>query len=628
MKYTDFAACSAQFANIEAIDYFFAREMLQRGGDTLPTGSDEAIFCLLLALSAAQRAGNSCLSLTDIAETRWFEHAGQPDTGWQFGALDTLIQQATALSAAAPLNNKLILQDTRLYTARYWQFEQELVTQISQRCQPLTLTDRQQQQLKDVWPVLFSTVQSNTQEQDWQQVAVALCINRPFAMLSGGPGTGKTYTIARLLMALQVAWQGELSIVLTAPTGKAAQRLSESMDAALVQFSRSPALASYTAQLSQPAMTLHRLLGMPRWGINSRHSASNTIAADVIVVDESSMIDLALMTRLFRALAPHTRVILVGDPRQLPSVEAGNVLGDIIAAFGRSAQSGVDESTAAQLATLCPHLPALTRHTQQHPTPLVHFELKRAQRFGGQLAAVAAAINSGVVDGLWQQLGSADARQKDALNGVAQCAFNTIDAQFNAIVRDWFGGIAGAATLAEAMAQLQSVRWLTPFRQGEYGSEQLNSRIERLLTPGAAQRGIYRGRPVMITENHHGQRLYNGDVGLIWPDEQGVLKAWFAGAEHQYRSVPLMRLPRHETVYAMTIHKSQGSEFNRLMLLLPQAPSYHAAGIYTRELIYTGLTRAKEGALLVTSETILQQAVKHQQQRKTGLAERLRQAFE
>ncbi|NVK54870.1 MAG: exodeoxyribonuclease V subunit alpha [Alteromonadaceae bacterium] len=626
MTITDFAACSAKFAAIEAIDYFFAREMLRMAGTDVPQANAEETFCLLLALSAAQRTGNSCLLLSDIAGKRWFEHAEQADTGWQFSDVEHLLNLAGGIAKLPQLNGKLILLGARLYTARYWQFEQELVTQIAQRCEPLTLSAEQLKVLNEVWPALF-TNQSAHQELDWQQVAVALCVNRPFGMLSGGPGTGKTYTIARLLMALQVAWQGELSVVLAAPTGKAAQRLSESLDAALTQFAQVPGLAPFATQLHQPAMTLHRLLGMPRWGINSRHNASNTIAADVVVVDESSMIDLALMTRLFRALAPHTRVILVGDPKQLPSVEAGNVLGDIIAAFGGSASDGVDDATARQLATLCPHLPTLPRQQSEPPKPVVHFELKRSQRFSGQLATVATAINAGQIDSLWQQLAVTDARHKDQLNGVCQCPFSALDTQFTDIARHWFGAIANAANLADAMQQLQSVRWLTPFRQGEFGSEQLNSRVERLLTPGTAQRGFYRGRPVMITENHHGQRLYNGDVGLIWPDERGVLKAWFMGSEQSFRAVPLMRLPRHETVYAMTIHKSQGSEFNRLMLLLPEAPSNHAVSIYTRELIYTGLTRARDGALLVTSESILKQAVMQQQQRKTGLVERLQQAF-
>lgn len=608
--FTDYAQCASRFADIEAIDYFFARELT-----ALAQSEHELDFCLLLALSQSQRSGNSCIVLAELAGQLYFAYPGEPDTGFSFSDQASLLQRAQVLVSHKALAGRLQLCDGRLYTARYWQFEQQLVAKIAERSRPLPLNEVQMERLKAVWPGLFSTAQSA--QQDWQQVATALCINRAFAMLSGGPGTGKTYTIARLLMALQVAWQGELRVVLTAPTGKAAQRLTESVEGALAAFTGQPALAPYVRSLAQPAMTLHRLLGMPRWGIQSRFNERNPIPADVIIVDESSMIDLALMTRLFRALAGHTRVILVGDPRQLPSVEAGNVLGDIIDAFGSSACDAVDARAAAQFAALCPHLPALAQSNDSE-VATAHFELKQAQRFSGQLAEVATAINAGDINPLWPQLTETEAASSHHCEGVARCGFDALEQRFNQVASHWFGAISQAATLEQAMQRLQSVRWLTPFRQGQWGAEGLNERIERLLTPGG-QRGFYRGRPVMITENHHGQRLYNGDVGLIWPDERGVLKAWFAAADGHYREVPIMRLPQHETVYAMTIHKSQGSEFARILLLVPEAPSRQSASIYSRELVYTGLTRAKTGAVLVTTNAILQQVVARRQQRKTGL---------
>ncbi|GGF54814.1 exodeoxyribonuclease V subunit alpha [Alteromonas lipolytica] len=614
MMFTDYNQCAAQLADIEAIDYFFAREIAQ-----LTQSDNDTAFMLLLALSQAQRMGNSCLLLSELAGQRRFDRADEDESGFIFAAQDVLAEQAQLLCANEKLAGKLRYHDGRLYTARYWQFEQELVGRIAERMTPLALTAEQMSRLTALWPALFDVTARSTQ--DWQQVATALCVNRVFAMLSGGPGTGKTYTIARLLMALQVAWQGELNIVLTAPTGKAAQRLTESVAAALAQFADEPALAGYARSLTQPAMTLHRLLGMPRWGIQSRFNQHNPLVADVVIVDESSMIDLALMTRLFRALGKDTRVLLVGDPMQLPSVEAGNVLGDIIAAFATDSDDVVDSASQKQLHALCPHLPALA--VQQELThPTVHFELKQAQRFSGQLADVASAVNLGSIEAIWPSLPELNAAQSQQVDGVAQCGFNVIGQAFNTLARQWFGSIASAESLTAAMAQLQAVRWLTPFRQGDWGADVLNQRLEKLLAPGE-QRGFYRGRPIMITENHHGQRLYNGDVGLIWPDEAGVLKAWFAGADNQYRAIPIMRLPRHETVYAMTIHKSQGSEFAHLLLFIPEAPSKQAAQIYSRELIYTGLTRAKQGAVLVTHQAALQAVVARRQQRKTGLVNKL-----
>ena len=617
--FASYSLCAARLADIEAIDYFFARELTG-----LVESSNETDFCLLLALSRAQRMGNSCLIVSELAGEHCFAHSDEPDSGFIFAHQDELLFRAEALVKHPGMAGRLHWYNGRLYTARYWQFEQQLVASIAERSNPAPLTNEQTEALLQVWPSLFPVQQS--EQQDWQQVATALCINRSFAMISGGPGTGKTYTVARLLMALQVAWQGTLNVVLTAPTGKAAQRLTESVDAALAQFSGHPTLAAYSGAMQQPAMTLHRLLGMPRWGIQSRFNQHNPVPADVIIVDESSMIDLALMTRLFRALAPHTRVILVGDPKQLPSVEAGNVLGDIIAALGAELTESVDEASAGQFARLCPHLPPLSVSTNNLPVAM-HFALRRAQRFSGQLAEVASAMNNGQIDGIWNELSVLEAGQMHSVEGVATSSFSALDNHFEQLAINWFGAISQAGSLPDAMNHLQAGRWLTPFRQGDWGALALNQRIERLTSPGDS-RGFYKGRPVMITENHHGQRLYNGDIGLIWPDERGVLKAWFAGQDGSFRAIPIMRLPQHETVYVMTIHKSQGSEFDRLLLLVPEAPSRQAAGLYSRELVYTGLTRAKTGAVLVTTQAILQDVVARRQQRKTGLPQLLAEAID
>lgn len=619
MMFASYSQCAARLADIEAIDYFFARELI-----ALADSNNDTDFCLLLALSQAQRTGSSCLVVSQLAEQRFFAHSDEVDTGFLFGTTDLLVARAQALAEHSRLAGRLQCVQGRLYSARYWQFEQQLVAGIVARCVPEPLTAKQTADLKQAWPKLFDVEKST--HQDWQQVASALCINRPFAMLSGGPGTGKTYTVARLLMAMQIAWQGQLKVVLTAPTGKAAQRLTESVDTALAEFGDDPLLAEFSKRLQQPAMTLHRLLGMPRWGIHSRFNQRNPIPADVIIVDESSMIDLALMTRLFRALADNTRVILVGDPRQLPSVEAGNVLGDIISAIGGNVSDGVDRQSALLFTELCPHLPPLTVQ-QDLPLAAVHFELQRAQRFSGQLATVAGAMNKGDIDSVWSQLAEAKISESHLIDDVAQAGFSAVEQHFNQIANNWFGGISRADSLAKAMTHLQTARWLTPFRQGDWGAQALNQRIERLLS-GGDLRGFYKGRPIMITENHHGQRLYNGDIGLIWPDQRGELKAWFVGQDNQYRAIPIMRLPSHETVYVMTIHKSQGSEFARILLLVPQAPSRQAAGIYSRELVYTGLTRAKTGAVLITTQAILQDVVARRQQRKTGLTTLLAQAFQ
>ena len=623
--YSGFSQCNAALTDIEAIDFYFAQtlcDLLKQDAAFSETDLTQA-FHVLLALSVSQRQGNACLILDDIADQTLFTTPEKADSGWEFSSLPSLLALAGELAASPSLFGKLHLIDNRLYSARYWQFEQDIKAGIAARLSPVPLDDEQYQRVSDLWPALFNS--KPAAEQDWQQVATALSLNQRFAIISGGPGTGKTYTIARLLMAMQSAWNGELSIMLTAPTGKAAQRLSESIDAALSTFMGNEPLARLGDKVRQQAMTLHRLLGMPRWGINCRVNADRPLNADVVVVDESSMIDLALMARLFRALSPDTRIILVGDPNQLPSVEAGNVLGDILAAIDKSACDTVSASAAAQFAKLCPHLPALD--TNKSDSPDCHFTLINAQRFGGDLAEAAGAISAGDAQTLVDSLDVVKPQSVVNTEGVARCEPQSLEKQFAHTVKACFEPINQAGSLSDAMQALQNVRWLTPFRQGEFGAIALNERIETLMSPTGSAGQFYRGKPIMVVENHYSLRLFNGDVGIVWPAANGQLKAWFVGDNGAFRAVPLTRLPRFETVYAMTIHKSQGSEFAQLLLCLPEPPSKQAAAICTRELVYTGLTRAKRGCVIMAEPSTLRNAVALQQRRKTGVKQALAPLF-
>lgn len=613
--FDSYAQCAQTLCDVEAIDYFFAKELVSRLGQGA-VASDLFIF---IALSQAHRQGNSCLVMSDIADKCYFKDQDQGKTGWQFSDLETLTTRIQAMLTSTGLDGLVFFDNGQLYTARYWHFEQEIVAAISQRLKPLPMTESQIDVLRGVWPYLFSC--EHTQVQDWQQVATALSVNRPLAMLSGGPGTGKTYTIARLLMALQVVWEGKLSIALTAPTGKAAQRLTESIQGALLQFSTIPTLSQYAANIQQSAVTLHRLIGVSRRGVRCKHHRDNPLEHDVVIVDESSMIDLAMMTRLFRALSPRTRVILVGDPQQLPSVEAGNVLGDIIQALHTIELPQVDEGACRQFTQLCPHLPNLSESEIRAPS--IHFSLHATKRFSGSLALAAIAINKGQIEDLWCALTKVEPGLAHQVSGVGYLGEADINATLTQVAGLWFGEIQRAPTIAQALKILTSRRWLTPFRQGDWGSDSLNQQLDSLLGNASDNKKYYAGRPIMIVENNYSQRLFNGDVGIIWPAENGKLMAWFETSDKQFRSIPLSRLPQHQTVYAMSIHKSQGSEFEQVLLFAPEAPSAQARTIYTRELIYTGLTRAKHGCVLVTDKHRLGEAITSKQRRKTGLPNRL-----
>ncbi|KDM90200.1 exodeoxyribonuclease V subunit alpha [Photobacterium galatheae] len=464
---------------------------------------------------------------------------------------------------------------------------------------------------------------------NWQKVAAATALSRPFAVISGGPGTGKTTTVAKLLAALVMQNQPLAAsvdaskvphIVLVAPTGKAAARLTESIGQAVQSLPVSPALQ---AAIPTQASTLHRLLGAIPGRAAFRHHAGNPLHADVLVVDEASMVDLPMMARLLEALPIHTKLILLGDKDQLASVEAGAVLGDICA----FARQGYSVPQAKQLSEMTGFV--LPAGQSASPSPIADClcVLQKSYRFHalsgiGQLAS---AINSGQPDRLaavWQQ-GYSDIRQYPL---EAEYYQQLIQAMSN-FYSHYLKAIAAGKSPAEVLRCFASVRLLCALREGDFGVKGLNSRIERQLakekriSPG--DETWYVGRPVMITRNDHGLGLYNGDIGIAMPDPDGrtdsrgrpALRVYFDMPDGSIRSFLPSRLPEHELVYAMTIHKSQGSEFADTLMILP--PEFSL--ILTRELVYTGVTRAKERLYLYARPEVLQRSIQRCIQRASGL---------
>ncbi len=464
---------------------------------------------------------------------------------------------------------------------------------------------------------------------NWQKVAAATALSRPFAVISGGPGTGKTTTVAKLLAALVMQNQPAAAsvdaarvphIVLVAPTGKAAARLTESIGKAVQSLPVAPALQ---AAIPTQASTLHRLLGAIPGRTAFRHHAGNPLHADVLVVDEASMVDLPMMARLLEALPPHAKLILLGDKDQLASVEAGAVLGDICA----FARQGYSVPQAKQLSEMTGFVLPAGQSDSLSPIADCLCVLQKSYRFHalsgiGQLAS---AINSGQPDRLaavWQQAYS-DIRQYPL---GAEHYQQLIQAMSN-FYRRYLEAMTQGEPPAEVLRQFASVRLLCALREGDFGVKGLNSRIERqlakdkLITPG--DETWYVGRPVMITRNDHGLGLYNGDIGIAMPDPDGrldgrgrpALRVYFDMPDGSIRSFLPSRLPEHELVYAMTIHKSQGSEFADTLMILP--PEF--SPILTRELIYTGVTRAKERLYLYARPEVLQRSIQRCIQRASGL---------
>jgi exodeoxyribonuclease V alpha subunit len=463
----------------------------------------------------------------------------------------------------------LVLDDAgRLYLRRYWEYENALAEGIRTRCHAQDPTSPR--------PV------------DLQEVAIEATLARRFVVISGGPGTGKTTTVLRILQRLVSERGGEkLRIALAAPTGKAAARLQETLRSGSGN-------TSIADRLPKSASTLHRLLGSRPNSIYFWHNAKNPLPVDLVVVDEASMVSLTMMAKLFDALPRKARVILLGDRDQLSSVEPGAVLADIASAASE-------------------------------PGPLYGslVVLEKNYRFGNEsnIFALSNAVRDGEVDRAVEILNSVErpdlsAEKTPPPPRVAEQLRQQVIAGYSAYLR--------TVDPNEALEKFKRFRVLCPLRVGPYGVESLNRHIEKILREEGLITGAqdaYPGKPILITQNDHPLRLYNGDIGMLLPDpaDRSHLLAWFTGDDGELRRIPPARLPEHEPAFAMTVHKSQGSEFDSVLLILPDKES----PLLTRELLYTGLTRARTRVEVWFQESVLRTAIARKIQRTSGLRDRL-----
>ncbi|OAX59126.1 exodeoxyribonuclease V subunit alpha [Xanthomonas graminis] len=458
---------------------------------------------------------------------------------------------------------------------------------------------------------------------DRQAQAAALALRRALLLVTGGPGTGKTTTIARLLLLriaqAQATGGAAPRIALAAPTGRAAERMAESLRVAVTRaldHGIDPALA---AALPAGASTLHRLLGvipnLPRF----RFDADNPLPFDLIVVDEASMVDLPLMCKLVEAVADGTQLILLGDADQLPSVEAGDVLAAILQAAGPGDALQPDDAQALQ--PLLGHTRSDT-HRGGLAGHRVHLLRGYRQAHGFALAPLADAVRTGDADTALALLRSGE------LAGVHfhEDSEDPLATRRDALLAHW-RALADADDPAAALCDAARLRLLTAVRVGAHGARGLNARIEHLLADsGAGARRLgaaspwFHGRLLLITENSYRHGLFNGDVGICLRDAQGALVAWFeAEGDGQVRGFHPAALPAHESAFAMTVHKAQGSEFDDVWLQLPTRD----ARVLSRELVYTGITRARRTLHLAASEAVLRGALARHAARISGLAWRL-----
>ncbi len=518
---------------------------------------------------------------------------------------------ASGVAGPPGAGTPLILDGPRLYLARYFDAEARLARALLARHRELPPPPgpAARQLLQSLFPP------ERSGEPDWQQLAVALALCRRLTIISGGPGTGKTTTVARLLACL-LADAPDLRIALAAPTGKAAARLQESLQARAADLP-----GDIVARLPRGASTLHRLLGLGIDGQAPRHHRDNPLPVDLLVVDEASMLDLTLALQLVEALPPQARLILLGDKDQLKAVEAGAVFAAL------SASPALSPATAAQLAELT-GWPVESLPQAQAAAPLddAVVWLSRSHRFaaGSALGRLAGALVRGQAALALECLeaGGGDLARIDAPGaGLGSQEFQRLEAGYEPYRQALAAWQGDAAQLPLLFAAFESYRVLCATRRGERGVEAVNERLAARLRPlGSSVRPDqpFAGQPLMILQNDPATRLFNGDIGLALEDGEG-LGVFFPDGAGGYRRLAPSRLPRWEGAFAMTVHKSQGSEFDGVALVLPTQDS----PLLTRELIYTGVTRARRRVQLLAPASLLQQALVRQAQREGGLALRL-----
>ncbi|WP_374605815.1 exodeoxyribonuclease V subunit alpha [Thermomonas sp.] len=521
-------------------------------------------------------------------------------------------QSADDESDTAPL----VLESGLLYLRRYREYERRLAMQLH-RIASHVVPDI------GIEPIatLFASLFPDARDGDHQARAAALALRRALLLVTGGPGTGKTTTIARLLMLriAQALHAGHAAprIALAAPTGRAADRMADSLRRAVAQMAGLAIDAASLDALPTQASTLHRLLGTIPDSPRFRHDHDHPLPFDIVVVDEASMVDLPLMCKLVDAVADGTQLILLGDPDQLPSVEAGDVLAAILSAAGDGDALSMDD--AAALRPLLADVPvdAEADGLRGHR---VHLQRGWRQDESLDLAPLAQAVRNG--DG---------AEALSLLRGGALA-----NVHFHENVEDplqarpdllgHFRALAMHTDPAQALQQANRLRLLTALREGPQGARGLNARIESALSGRriGSPPAWFPGRLLLVTENSYRHDLFNGDVGICLAGADGTPLAWFVDngrgdGSNGVRAFHPAALPAHESAFAMTVHKAQGSEFDAVWLQLPRSDSR----VLSRELLYTGLTRARSALHVAGSAEVIAAALSRHARRVSGLAWRL-----
>lgn len=577
---------------------------------------EPAIWPYAYLLSQKLTEGNICISVDDVPENLNSTPYSKSITAKELISLKHLVSKQDVLTTP------FILHNDRLYFQRYFKYETSIIhklndliaaekTVLANRISQLESQRTLIQSLKTDYKLDNLTTKEKV---DWQLVAVTQALLNNFTIITGGPGTGKTTTLAKLLIVLY-ALEPNAKVALAAPTGKASMRMLESLKSSTLNFTEET-----KAKIGQLVpSTIHSLLGYKRESVNFKHNAENPLPYDWVVVDEASMIDVPMFSKLLAAIGYNTRIILLGDKDQLASVEAGSLLGDLCQTLPSLNQ--FSDETAQWINTF------ITDDDRKINVEFINdakqllaghiIELKYSHRFNSQgaIGKVSRAVIEGKVD------------EVKALIQNAQ-GTNVIVDQKNdpALLENFVAGYEAYINehdKAEALKKLNQLRVLVAVRQGPRGLYAINKAIELHLRKKALIKPddeFYENRPIMITRNMYDLGLLNGDTGIMRKDASGNMKVWFEDGQGGIKSVLPAYLNYSETAFAMTIHKSQGSEFDHVMVILPEGTSN---ALLTRELLYTGITRAKSSITIQGEMATIEHAVNSCVKRISGITGRI-----
>ncbi len=594
---------------VSDLDRGFARLVVRLAG-----AADGALGLAAALVSRASAEGNICLDLAGLAG----RPAAAGDDAPRCPALEVWVSalRRTAVVGDPGDRRPLVLDGSRLYLYRHWDAEQGLGRFLRERSRgeaPAVDVARLREGIARLFP-------DRDGKTDWQRVAAAVAVLQSLSVITGGPGTGKTTTVARVLALLfEQSTARPLRLALAAPTGKAAARLQEAIRESAGRLDCADGIRETLAGME--ASTLHRLLGRRPGVSRFGRGEEEPLPFDAVLVDEASMVSLHLLFGLARSLSPDARLILLGDRDQLASVEAGAVLGDICGS-GRerlySAPAGKRIAEASGEA-----VPLLPEATGLSPIGDCIVELRRNWRFGAEsgIGELSRAIREG---GPGEALSILKEDRRGDLGFRAVPAPRDLSRALADVVLENYGDYMTGSGPAEIFERFNRFRILCALREGPYSVGAVNGAVQAILARAGLLRPgrlWYEGRPVMVTRNDYGLRLFNGDVGIALadPGAGGALRVFFSAPDGSMRTFEPYRLPDHETVFAMTVHKSQGTEFDRVLLILPEVD----ARVLTRELLYTGVTRARKRVDLWAGEEVLRNALSRRIERASGLREAL-----